>query len=435
MKKPSLHFYINGSLRLGLSFGIVTLLARWVTGNTILSSPETLIKYGLLGVIGYSMMGGLSLILFGFLAKKIRQNFPGRLTIGDALKERLSPAGYWYMISALIVLSLNSLFVQAMGAGILIHTIFPFPVFPGLALFLAFCYFMGGFGGMARLNKLAGINVSLIFASIIVIPLYFYIQEGVRPVYEGIKLYHPYILFFKNKEAIWFIFTAVLIGFGQIAIDGATWQRIFIIKKEKIQLTFALAGIIWATVPLAISSLLMITIFGRGYKNIYSLVFELVDKLQPTILILLFVLFCFSVISSAFSSELHATSVLFSRHFVGEITDSPEERVIKRAHLFSAVACVLFLVIVSFLTPRPLELLFFFGNIYASMAAPMVYIIFSKRKVPSLIPFSSLIGAVGGNLILLYFGDLNAVWVSFAISSSICLGVVIFSLIRRIFNQ
>jgi len=37
---------------------------RELTGNTILSSPEALIKYGILGGLGYSLMGAFAFILF-----------------------------------------------------------------------------------------------------------------------------------------------------------------------------------------------------------------------------------------------------------------------------------------------------------------------------------------------------------------------------------
>lgn len=421
MKRENYQLYVSGAIRLGISFGVVSLLARWVTGNTILSSPETLIKYGLTGGIGYSLMGALALILFGFMAKKIRERYPDQHTIGDVLRLKLTPSGYWYMISVLLVTSLDSLFVQAMGAGILIHMISPLPIFIGMLLFLSFCFFIGGVGGMQRLHQLAGINVSLIFGAVIIIPVYFYIQEGVFPVYEGIKLYHPYLLYIKNTEAIWFIFTAVLIGFGQVLIDRATWQRVFIINKEKVRMTFTLAGLIWATIPLALSSLLMIIIFGRSYENIYSLIFELIEKIQSTVLIVLFVLFCFSAISSAISAEIHATTSLFVRNVMEVFRRLTDREKWKYTYIFSGVICVFLLIIVTILTPNPLELLFFFGNIYASMIVPMFYIILSKRKLPSLIPFASLIGAVGGYLLLPYTENLLAIWLSFAISSFICL--------------
>jgi urea-proton symporter len=421
LRSKDYRVYISGMIKLGVGFGVVSLLARWVTGNMILSSPETLIKYGLTGGIGYSLMGSLALIIFGVIAKKIRERYPDHLTIGDVLRQKTTPFGYWYMMTILFITSGDSLFVQAMGAGILLHMISPIPTFVGMLLFLGFCFFIGGVGGMQRLHQLAGFNVTLIFGAVIIIPVYFYIQEGVYPVYEGIKLYHPYLLYINNYDAIWFIFTAVLIGFGQILIDRATWQRVFIFRKEKIRIAFTLAGLVWATIPLALSSLLMIIIFGRSYENIYSLMFELIDKIQSTVLIVLFVLFCFSAISTAISSELHATTTLMIRNVIGTFRQLNEHEKWRYTYVFSGIVCVLLLIIVSILTPNPLELLFFFGNIYASMITPMLYIILSKQPLPSIIPFASLIGVAGGYLLTPYTENLVGIWISFSISSIICL--------------
>ncbi|MGF6952538.1 Na+/proline symporter [Neobacillus sp. B4I6] len=426
MNRSSYQLYISGAIKLGVSFGVVSLLSRWITGNTILSSPETLIKYGLTGGIGYSLMGALALILFGFLAKVIREKFPDEQTIGDVLRKKLSPSGYWYVITILLITSLHSLFIQAMGAGILIHILFPMPIFIGMLLFLGFCFFVGGVGGMQRLHQLSGVNVSLIFGSVLVIPVYFYIQEGVHPVYEGIKLFHPYILFYKNTDSIWFIFTAILIGFGQVLIDRATWQRLFIIKKEKIQMTFTLAGVIWATIPLALTSLLMIIMFGRSYKDIYSLLFELVDKIQSTMLIVLFVLFCFSAISSAISAELHATTTLVVKNIIELFRPLSDHERWKFTYIFSGSICIFLLIIVSIFKPTPLQLLFFSGNIYAAIIVPMLFIILSNKSIPAIIPFSSLIGALGGYIFIPLNDNLTIIWISFIISGLICLLVFIF---------
>lgn len=421
MKRADYQFYISGTIKLGVSFGVVSLLARWITGNAILSSPETLVKYGITGTIGYSLMGALALILFGLIAKKLQENFPGQQTIGDCLRQKLTPSGYWSIMLILFLTSFYSLFVQAMGAGILIQLIFPIPVVIGMLLFLGFCFFVGGVSGLQRIHQFSGVNVTLVFGAVILIPVYFYIQEGVHPVYEGIRLYHPYILYFKNIDSIWFIFTAILIGFGQILIDRATWQRLFVIKKEKVQMTFTLAGVIWATIPLALSSLLMIIMFGRGYKNIYSLLFELVNKIQSSILIVIFVLFCFSAISSAINAELHATTTLFVKNVLGVFHPLTNREKWKFSYIFSGVICLCLLAIVSLLARDPLELLFYFGNIYAAIIIPMLYIMLSKRKlIPAIIPYSSWIGAVGGYLCIPYIGGIKANGISFLLSGFIC---------------
>lgn len=427
MTKTDYQFYITGATKLGIGFGVVSLLARWVTGNTILSSPETLMKYGLVGGIGYSLMGAVALILFGFLAKEISERYPDKQTIGDVLRLKLNASGFWYMTTVLLFTSFDSLFVQAMGAGILLHLIFPIPIFFGMLLFLLFCFFVGGVGGIQRLHQLAGINVALIFGAVIIIPVYFFIQEGVYPVFEGIKLYHPYLLYFHNYDAIWFTFTAILIGFGQVLIDRATWQRVFIIKKEKIRMTFTLTGIIWATVPLALSTMVMIAIFGRGYENIYSLLVHLIDKINSTMLIILFVLFFLSAISSTISSELHATTTLIVKNILQLFYPLTNPEKWRWTYLISGTICLVLLGVVTILSPSLLELLFFFGNIYASVIVPMLYIILSRKKLPWIIPYSSLVGCVGGYLTLPFLGEIYGVWVSFMISSCIC---VIYSALK-----
>ncbi|OLO42316.1 hypothetical protein BTR23_03580 [Alkalihalophilus pseudofirmus] len=421
MKNTDYQIYVSGAFKLGLGFGIVSLLSRWVTGNTFLSSPETLIKYGLTGAIGFSVMGALALILFGFLAKKIRENYPDHLTIGDVLRQRLTPSGYWYMIFILLLTSLISLFVQTIGAGLLIHLLFPVPVVAGMFIFLLFCFFIGGFGGMPRLHQLASINVVLIFSAVIIIQVYFFIQEGIYPVYEGIRLYHPYLFYISNTDAIWFIFTIIFIFFGQVIIDRATWQRVFIIKKEKVRMAFTLAGLVWATIPLALTALLMIILFGRSFDTIYSLLFEVAGNIQSALLISLFVLFCFSAISSAFSADLHATNTLITRNILELFRPLTNKEKWQYTYIFSGVICVISLIVVSIFTPNPLELLFFFGHFYSALIAPMVYIIVSKKKLPFIIPFASFIGALGGYATLPIVKSLVTIWVSFAISSFICL--------------
>ncbi|WP_059172323.1 hypothetical protein [Bacillus sp. FJAT-27445] len=437
MKKIDYNNYISGTIKLGVGFGVVSLLSRWVTGNTILSSPQTLIQYGLIGGIGYSLVGAFCLILFGLLAKKIYGDFPDQQTIGDVLQQKLTANGYWCMVTVLTITSLYSLFIQAVGAGILIQMIFPIPVFMGMLFFLTFCFFIGGIGGMQRLHQLAGVNVTVIFAAVLIIPVYFFIQDGVYPVYDGIKLYHPYIFYIKNTDAFWFIFIAIFVFFGQILIDPATWQRIFILKKNKIRLTFALTGLIWATIPLAFSLFIMIVLFGKGFEDIYSLFPELVNKIQSTVLILLFVVFCFSAIASTMSAELTAMTSLFIKNIMGVFRSLTNNEKWKYTIIFSGAICLFLLIIVSIQSPVPVKLLFVFGNIYAAIISPMLTIILSKKVQPFIVPFSAIIGACGGSLFLLVIDNFAAVLLSFAIPTITCLVVLLYQLLnyKRIENQ
>ncbi|MBI0577438.1 hypothetical protein IEC97_08705 [Neobacillus cucumis] len=421
MNKENYHIYIAGTVKLGVGYGIVTLLARWVTGNTILSSPESLMKYGLSGVVVYSLMGAFALIFFGFLAPKICADYREHQTIGDVLQSKLSPTGFWIMMVLLFIANLYSIFIQALGAGILLHLLFPFPIFIGLLIFLFICFLFSGIGGMQWLHRLSGVTITLVFGAVIVIPVYFFIQEGVYPVYDGIKLYHPYLLYFKNYDAIWFFLAAIIIGIGQALIDCATWQRLFIIQKEKVRITFTLTGFLWATIPLSISTLIFIAIFGRGFNNIYTILLELVNKIQSNLLIVLFILFCFCVILSALSSGLHSVTVLMVRNMIGYFREQTENTKWKWTYVFSGSICLILLIVVSILPPKPIELLFFFGNIYASVIIPMLYIILSKKTLPAIIPFAALFGTIAGFLFMPSVGSFQSIWISLFVPLCICL--------------
>jgi len=435
VKKKSFDFYIQGAVQLGIAFGVVSILSRWITGNTILSSPETLIRYGLIGGIGYAFMGGLALILFGFIARKIAYTFSGRMTIGDVLKEKLNPFGYWYMMALLLIMGVYSLFIQVMGAGLLLYMLFPVPLAVGMVLFLTLLYLVGGLGGLYRIHQLAGITVILIFGTIILIPVYSYMQQGVTVIFEGIQLYHPYLLFTKNQESLWFIFTGLLVFSGQMLTDRATWQRVFIIKKEKVKMAFVLTGLIWFTIPIAITSLFLLAISGRTFENTYSLIFELVNILESNALIFVFILFCFAAILSAASSEMHSLNSLFILNVAGELKRLSIEQQFKYKNIFSfALIASLFLAAL-YLTPYPLQLLFFFGNIYSSMIFAILYIVFSKGRETLAPVLSSFIGIVAGFAsypITTYF---ESVWISFLLSGIVCSFFIIKKTIQRRFRQ
>lgn len=424
MKKKSFEFYIQGAVQLGIAFGVVSLLARWITGNTILSSPETLIRYGLIGGIGYAFMGGLALILFGFVARKISYTFTGQMTIGDVLKQKLNPFGYWYMMSLLFVMGIYALFIQIMGAGLLLYILFPFPLFIGMILFLFFLFLIGGVGGLYRIHQLAGISVILIFGTIILIPVYSYMQEGVTPIFEGIQLYHPYLLFTRNNESLWFISTGLLVFFGQMITDRATWQRVFIIKKEKVKMTFILTGLIWFTIPIAITSLYLLAISGRPFDTPYSLIFELVNILESNALIFVFVLFCFAAVLSAASSELHSLNSLFIRNVVGELKDLSTNQQFKYKNIFTLGLIAVLLFAASLLTPYPIQLLFFFGNIYSSMIFATLYIVFTNGRETLPPVLSSSFGIIAGLATSPFLTYFESVWTSFLLSG-IVIGIFI----------
>jgi len=404
--------YVLGSAQIGIGLGVVSLLARWVTGNTIIASPESIVKYGVFGGIGYAFMGALAMMGFGWLGKKVRKQFSAGQTIGDYLQYKLHPAGYWIMLGILFFISMDAMFMQGMAVGVLLNILFDVPVSIGLFCFFLFCILYAGIGGINLIQRIAVFQVVFMFAAAILIPVYFFVQEGIDQVYDGIRLYHPYLLVLNNYEGIYFMVTGILIGFGQVFSDRSSWQRLYMLEERKIVPTFLLTGVIWSTFPLAFSTLFLIVIYTGGFDDTYSLLSDLIHKIDTPFLLLLFVLCIFSAITSTFGAELQALTSLFVRNVYAVLKPGGSEKHLLRTGYTTAVVIgTISFALTFYFSPRLLELLFFFGIFYASLMVTIVAIVLHKGKADNFIPLCSVVGIAVGYAVRGVAGHLNSIWI------------------------
>jgi len=413
LNQRSFKEYVQGPVQIGMGMGILSLLARWVTGSTILSSPESMVKYGVFGGIGYALMGAFALFAFSFIGKRVRRDFPEGLTIGDYLKTKLNPLGYWTFVFILIVTSLHILFIQCMAASTLFRFLFHSSLSVEMFLFICFCVLFAGFGGLKMIHHLAAFKVIIMFAAVILIPLYFFVKEGIQPVYDGIRLYHPYMLVINHYDIWSFLIAGMLVGFGQFFFDLTSWHRLFMIEIKKVPLTFSLTGLIWLIFPLSFTSLFIIVIFTGGFSDIQSILVGLANKITTPFFFILFVLCAFSAITSTFGAGLHSLVSFIVVNVIGQFRKySNEQQKLRMAYLLSICIGVLTYFSTILNSSSIVELLFYSGNIYSALLAPIVSIVFSKGKVSNIIPFSAVIGIIISFIFLPFASDFQSIWIS-----------------------
>lgn len=432
MNQRSFKEYVQGPVQIGMGLGILSLLARWVTGSTILSSPESMVKYGVFGGIGYALMGAFALFAFSFIGKKVRQDFPEGLTMGDYLKTKLNPLGYWTFIIILILTSLHILFIQGMAASTLFRFLFQSPLSVEMFIFISFCVLFAGFGGLKVIHNLAAFQVIFMFAAVILIPLYFFVKEGIRPVYDGIRLYHPYMLVVNHYDIWSFLFAGMLVGFGQFLFDLTSWHRLFMIEIKKVPLTFSLTGLIWLIFPLSFTSLFIIVIFTGGFTDIQSILVGLANKITTPFFLILFVLCAFSAITSTFGACLHSLVSLIIVNMIEPFRKlHNDQQKIRLAYLLS-ICIGGFIYIGTILNSSTIvELLFYSGNIYSALLAPIVSIVFSKGKVSNIVPFSAVVGIIISFFVLPFVSNFQSIWISGFVSLLIVVTHTIFNFVQK----
>jgi len=424
--------YVQGTAKIGIGLGVLSILARWVTGITIFASPEALMKYGIFGGIGYSMMGAFAMMAFGWLGRRVRSQFPDGLTIGDYFQYKLNKPGYWLMIALLLLISVEGMFMQGMAAGVLLNILFHIPISIGMTCFFLLCVLFVGLGGISLIHRLAFVQVVLMFAVAILIPLYFFISKGAEHIYDGIRLYHPYLLVVNNHDGLFFTVTGLLIGFGQVFADQASWQRLYMLERKKIVPTFLLSGVIWATIPLTFSSLIIVVIYTGGFHDIYSVLSGLIHKIDTLFLLILFICCALGAIVSAFSAGLHSMIGLIVGNIYPHFRPQADEKMKMRLSYAMAVLIgfISFALTVNF-TPTLLDLVFFFGIIYSSMLVPFIVIVLSKKKTGTFVPLSSWLGLAAGYAVYTSVGPLGAIWISMIVSTLLVIISLSVKLIRQ----
>jgi Na+/proline symporter len=86
--------FILGTGKLGVAMGSASLLAFWITGNTTLAAPEAAYTMGILGAVGYGFLGGIAVVLFAPLARRIHEVIPHGRTVGDFYSARFGDSHY-----------------------------------------------------------------------------------------------------------------------------------------------------------------------------------------------------------------------------------------------------------------------------------------------------------------------------------------------------
>lgn len=429
MPDSQLRLYASGAVKLGMGMGIVTVVARWLSSNALISSPQLLVKYGFIGTVGYCLVLGLAFILFAFLARRVKRELNAGITIGDYLNLKLTPLGSKLFLIVVIAPMISSFFLQGLAAGKLYQQLTHDPAWIGLLLFILICVLFAGLGGAALVYNLALFQVSSVFTALILLLIHFFVQEGITAVYDGIRLYHPYLLVVNHTSAWTFLSAASLVAISQVLMDRTNWQRLFAMEEKKVWSSFALSGLIWSTLALAFAAIVMISIFSGSFHDVESLLFPLTERIALSFLIILFLVCLFSIYTASFGAELHSLVSLLLPYVMRKHAHRPDRAaVVKTAFVLAAVVGLAGFLFTVFFKLTPLDLFWMFGVMHSAFLPPFLLIVWSRRKVGNFVPISGYLSMLAAYWCTPAVGMANGIFIAFAAS---CMQIVLYLGFRR----
>ena len=407
--------YLVGGRNVGVALGSATILATWVTGNTILAAPESGYTFGVLGVLGYAVGGGIAVLAFAPLAHRLRLLLPAGRTVGDFFRLRYDRKNYGLFLVMLIVWDLGWLLTQGMGAGLILESVFGLDFHIGLVLTVAIVTTYVTIGGMVSVLSTDFMQTMLIMVVVFIFPAWVYLAANPVDVYDGMASLAADKLALSSGDGLLFLAVIPLIYTGEVFMDNTFWQRAFALRPGVITRTFTFAGIGWVFVPIATGTLAWVAV-GTGMDlpgGPSTVAPEVVAEYTGRFGSVVFLVLIWAALASTMSALLNAVSGIFMNDVYNNFIRprATDKELLRVGRVLTVVAA---LITVAVAWPKPLTLLtllILLGVINAAYIPPIVMGIYFKRTNPDGVFWGVVVGTLAG---LFVFGDggFNLLWVT-----------------------
>ncbi|MDE2079299.1 MAG: hypothetical protein KGI73_02825 [Patescibacteria group bacterium] len=301
--------------------GATSIAASWVWAPALFVSVQQSYQQGLPGIFWFTFPNIIALLLFMFLAPRIREKLPYGYTLPQWIGYRLkSDKVHAMYLFPYFFYQLMAVAVQLFAGGGLVSFLTGIPFVNAIIIMAVIVLIYGVISGLEASFVTDFIQFLLIVVGIVVVvPWAISAAGGWRVLSGGLggvtgqftNLFDPGVAFSFG------IVTAIGLISGAIS-DQQYWQRAFALKKENLVPSFVFGAILFGFVPIALSLLgflaantsLGIALPAGLDPSMIGVV--AVGKLLPLWAIALFVVMLLSALFSTLDSGLSATSALYA---------------------------------------------------------------------------------------------------------------------------
>ncbi len=385
--------------RQGLGIGVTTtyLLERWITPFALFVGAESMLNYGVLASFLFALIGFLVFLCFSFFILRVKKQSPNLKSLSEWLSFKMDGSEGAFFQRILRVLYSLDIFILGVGGGVLWYAAFRLPMVIGTGISLVILGLISWIFDKTEWGRNYRIYIlGIFFALLVFFIVYPFLVNPIQAIYDGIRLYHPYLLVIQEKELALYIMAVFSIFMGRILISPSAWKLVEYKSKMKIRSSLLLAGAIWATLPIAFSALLY-PVISQGTIGPIEEVFYFVSRSTPSPIIKFVFLFMIGLIF------LRA-----GRHIVRSIHSNEADLKFKNYILYMYIVPIAY-VLYSIFQPTLLDLFFLIGIFYASILIPMLFMVIVEKHGGWMIPFTFLISCLFGLAIYVIEGRFMAI--------------------------
>src|SRR6056297_329832 len=397
--KTSEDFMVAGR-KVGLAVGSATVMATWCTANTVLAAPELGYKAGLWGMIGYGL-GGVGVIWFGSVAKRIKELMPKGVSSGEFIQIRYGNSTWViYMILA-NVYNLAFLVTQAMGGGLLLNLVFGIPYHIGMLLITTVCVVYTMVGGMKAVVGTDFIQSLMIMTSVVIVIPITISQIGFGNLYGGVMENMPDRFSMIKPLGLMYAFNSAVFSLGEIFHSNLWWVRVHSMREDVVKKGWKAGGLMWMSIPVLAGAAGLIAIATDLQFPQMNMIFPMLSiKYLGGIGAFLIIFVVLGAIYSSLDSLLAGvSSLLVNDIYYKRINKKADDRKIMRMNQFVVLCLGIITASFAWFQPGTMgQMIFFSAAMVCSMIWPIVFGLYSKEPSPQ----AAIAGMIAGSLAGVY---------------------------------
>lgn len=417
---PGTAQYLFAGRNVGLALVTATLMATWVTGNTVLAAPEQAYLLGLWGVIGYAL-AGLGLLMFAPLSVRIRQLMPNGFTSGDFIRLRFGKPAWAIFLTISAVYFLGWLISQGMGAGLLLQALAGFEYRTGMLVVIIVTTIYTLLGGMKAVIGMDFIQAIIIMVGLVAVAIMVYSTHGVGEIYTGLKESEVQPLNLLLPAGLLYAWNTGLFSMGEVFHSNVWWMRAYASKPTVSFKGFLISGVMWMTVPLAAGSIALAALALPGVFDVpqVNMVFPIVaSELLGTTGAVLTLVVVYAALASTMSGLLVATAGLLTQDIYRQFINpnASDEQLRRTARwLIGALAALTIILSWNYVTSM-YGLLLFTGAVVASTVWPVMCGLYWTQANRNGAAAAMILGSAAGLAFYFAISSFAAALVGFVVS-------------------
>lgn len=369
-------------------FGGTSIAASWIWAPALFVSVQLAYEKGIAGIFWFTLPNIIALAIFAFLAPAIRRKMPKGYTLPQYIKYRLeSEKAHKVYLFPYFFYQIMAITVQIFVGGSLIYLLTGIPLTIVMPILLIIALIYTYISGLEASIVTDFIQMAMIvIIGIIILPLTWSAAGGFSAISAGLgglvgirNIFDPGIAFSLG------IVTAIGLISGAIS-DQQYWQRAFAIKRKHLVKAFIFGAVLFAIVPIALSTLGFL-----GANSTLGIVLpagvdasmigvQTVATLLPGWALFLFIIMLLSGLSSTLDSGLSAASSLWVTDVSKKKADNSAIKSARKAMFGIAIVGLLIALAVTYIPQFGLfHLWWIFNTIAACVVIPTILSLYWNR--------------------------------------------------------